>query len=198
MGRGKSALVYRLVISLAIGIMLGGVGTAIWPPMSSWAAPIVCSGTLDVQSDYYTTQSGGSGVSRHLLCRSGTGKDQEADDVTMMAIGVAGLTYAALVFLILQLLALRRPAEPAAVASFGTGFETAETASSPEVQAILGQVTEALRRGDAQVHVRNVSIEEGEGGDIAQRLALLKQVREAGLISESDYEAKKAELISRL
>lgn len=204
MNRGGSKITLGLLLplGLAIGFMLAGIGTAIWPPMSSWAGAIICSGTLDVQSDYYTTPSGGSGVNRHLLCRSGDGKDQQADEITFEAIGVAGLVYAAIVFVLLLVFAaprMRRAAEARqAKVDFGGGISARGVGSEAELQAILGQVSEALRHGEADVTVRNVTVGGAEGGDTAGRLAVLKQLHEAGLIGDEDYEAKKAEILSRL
>ena len=34
----KTALLIALPLGLVIGLFLAGVGTAIWPPVSSWAA----------------------------------------------------------------------------------------------------------------------------------------------------------------
>src|SRR5580765_409219 len=97
--RGGARIIFLLLpLSLALGLFIAGIGTAMWPPVSAWAAPLACSGTIDVQSDHYTTPSGGSGVSRHILCVSGAGKDQAPDEITFTAIGIAGLLYAAIVF----------------------------------------------------------------------------------------------------
>jgi hypothetical protein len=205
MGRGglKTSLLFLLPLSLAIGFMVAGIGTAMWPPLSSWAGPLACSGTIDVQSDHYTTPSGGSGVSRHIYCLSGAGKDAAQDEITFPAIGIAGLAYAAIIFVLLQIFAaprMRRSGRArATMTDFGDGISARGIASPAELKAILGQVSDALQRGGGTgVGVHEVTIEEGEGGDVAHRLALLKQLREAGLISEDDYEAKKAELIARL
>lgn len=198
----KAALFVFLPLSLAAGFMIAGIGTAIWPPVSSWAAPFLCSGTVDVQSDHYSTSSGGSGVSRHILCLSGAGKDTAADEITFSAIGVAGLLYAAIAFVLMLVFAaprLRRRAEARApVMDFGGGISARGIASPAELQAILGQVSEALERGGADIHVRNIVIDGDEGGDPAERLARLRQLHDSGLISDADYEAKKAEILSGL
>jgi hypothetical protein len=202
-GSGWKTSFFLLAMSLAGGLFVSGIGTAMWPPVSAWAAPLACAGQVDVQSDHYTTPSGGSGVSRHILCRSGAGKDGVRDEITFEALGIAGLAYAAIGFLLLQFLAMprmRRRAEGRSAAlDFGSrGFPARDGAAPPELQTILGQVSEALRRGEADVSVRNLTIDGSEGGDVAGRLAMLKQLHDAGLIGDDDYEAKKAEIISRL
>ena len=66
---------------------------------------------------------------------------------------------------------------------------------------LLARVQQAVQRGGANVRVRNVSTglpTEAGGGDIAARLAQLKTLRDQGLITAADYEAKKAEILSGL
>jgi hypothetical protein len=209
-GRGgwKTMLLVVLPLSLAAGFMVAGVGTAIWPPVSLWAAPLACSGTVESQSDHYSTSSGGSGVSRHFYCLSGDGKEATSDEITFVAIGIAGLLYAAIAFLLLQFLAvprLRRAAEERApVADFGGGISASGIGSPTELQAILGQVAQALQSGQADLNVRTINIDasgvatEGDASDPASRLAALKQLRDSGLISDGDYESKKAEILAGL
>jgi hypothetical protein len=203
-GGAKTTFLVILPLSLGFGFMIAGIGTTMWPPVSAWAAPLACSGTVDVQSDHYTTPSGGSGVSRHILCLSGAGKDAEADEITFTAIGIAGLAYAVIAFILMQLFAaprMRRRAEARLSAGdFGPGIGARGVASSAELQAILGQVSEALQRGQADIDVRNITIDggDGDGGDATGRLARLKQLHDSGLISGDDYQAKKAEILSGL
>jgi hypothetical protein len=207
-GGFKATFFVLLPLSLVAGFMVAGIGTAMWPPVSAWAAPLICSGTVDVQSDYYTPPGGGSGVSRHIMCVSGAGKDAAADEITFSAIGIAGLLYAAIAFVLLQIFAaprMRRGAAEAraSVTDFGGGISARGVASPAELQAILGQVSESLRRGEADVTMRNVTIDGvtidgAEGGDAGERLGRLRQLHDAGLISDRDYEAKKAEILSGL
>jgi hypothetical protein len=59
-----------------------------------------------------------------------------------------------------------------------------------------------VQRGEADIRARNVSVDlsgtETDGGDIAARLSQLKVLRDQGLITAADYEAKKAEILSGL
>jgi putative oligomerization/nucleic acid binding protein len=198
----KITFLMLLPLSLAIGLFVAGIGTAMWPPVSAWAAPFACGGTIDVQSDHYSTPSGGSGVSRHIYCVSGAGKDAARDEMTFAAIGIAGLVYAAMLFVILQFFVAprmrRRPEPDMSVTDFGGGVSARGVASAAEMQAILGRVSDALQRGEAGITVHNVTLGEAEEGDVAQRLAILKQLHDAGLVGDDDYEAKKAEILSRL
>src|SRR5258708_34665350 len=105
---GAKTIFLLLPLGLALGFFIAGIGTTMWPPVSAWAAPLACSGTVDVESDHYTTQSGGSGVSRHIFCVSGAGKDEARDDIIFSAIGIAGLLYSAIVFVLLMVFAAPR------------------------------------------------------------------------------------------
>jgi hypothetical protein len=205
MAKGGAKTIFLLLpLSLAFGFMIAGIGTAMWPPVSAWAAPLACSGTVDVHSDYYTTQSGGSGVSRHILCVSSAGKDEARDEITFSAIGIAGLLYSAIAFVLLMVFAAPRMRRGAAegrmsVTDIGGGSISARGIASPaELQAILGQVSEALQRGRADVNISSVTIDGADGADPGARLAHLRQLHDAGLIDDADYDAKKAEILSGL
>jgi hypothetical protein len=76
-----------------------------------------------------------------------------------------------------------------------------------DLQSILSQVAEAVERGDARVTVRNMTADlrgggpaedVQAGGDPAERLARLKRLREQGLITAAEYEAKRSEILSGL
>jgi hypothetical protein len=190
-----------LPLSLAAGFMVGGVGTLMYPPVGSWAGALVCAGNVEVQSDYYTTPSGGSGVHRQIGCVAGAGKDPARDDITMMTFGIAILIYAAVAFALLQVFATpwirRRSGARTAFADFG-GAGGSGPSSPDELQAILAQVADSIRHGQAEINVRNFTVEDEDGDSVAERLARLKQLHETGLISGDDYEAKKAEILSGL
>ena len=204
----KTTFLVILPLSLAIGMFVSGIGTTMWPPVSAWAAPLACSGTVDVQSDHYTTPSGGSGVSRHILCVSGAGKEAAAEEITFAAIGIAGLLYSVIIFVLLSLFVVprmrRAAAERLAIFDPGPAMRFRGGASPADLQAILGRVAEALQRGQAAVNVRTFTIDgtataaNTEPADPATRLAALKQLRDSGLIDDQDYEAKKAEILSGL
>lgn len=197
----KTTLATILPLSLVAGIMLGGFGSMIYPPVDAWAASLVCRGNVEVQSDHYTTPSGGSGVQRQIDCVTGAGREARRD-ITMMTIGVAILGYGALAFALLQIFAaraIRRRAEARlAITDFGGGIRAQGVSSPAELQAILAQVSEALSHGQAEVNVRNVTIDVAGGGDAGGRLVGLKQLRDGGLISDADYEAKKTEILAGL
>ena len=184
-----------LPASLFIGVMIAGPGTAIYPPVSTVAAPLICAGTVEVESNYYSVRPGENGVSRTIHCTAGTGKAAARDDITWKAIGVAFLIYSGIAFLILRFLVapwLRRRAERTLLAAgIRSPADPSRAASPADLRSIMTQVSDAVRRGRA-----NVAAQSGE--DPAERLAQLKQLRDQGLITAADYEAKKAEILAGL
>jgi hypothetical protein len=197
--------------ALFIALMLATAGAAIWPKMAAPGAAIVCGGGEVVYESYGASYRPGEyTVSREIYCQSGAGKDATRDEITLQAMGVSFLIYSAAIFLLLQFVVrplaarrLRRRME-----ALGIGAPRAQTGwpgtpAAPNLNDILARVQDAVQRGEAQVTVRNVSIDGQDlgtvgGGDIAPRLAQLKALRDQGLITAEDYEAKKAEILSGL
>jgi hypothetical protein len=191
-----------LPASLFIALMIAGPGTAVYPPVSTWTAPLICSGNVEVQSEHYSVRPGENGVSRTIYCLSGEGK-RARTEITWSAIGIAFLVYAAIAFLALRFLVapwLRRRADRALLSvGIRSPSDPSAPASAADLKAILAQVSEAVGRGGANVVARHAQADSpGDGNDLAERLAQLKQLRDQGLISAADYEAKKAEILARL
>ena len=164
-----------LPASLFVGLMIASAGTAIYPRVAWPGAALLCSGELVYESHGQSYRPGEYTVTRQIYCRSGSGKGAESEEITFRAIGLAFLIYSAIAFLLLRFLVapwLHRRAERAlAAAPIGAAG------------SILGQASEALRRG---------------GGDPAKRLARLKELRDQGLITAEDYEAMKAQILAGL
>lgn len=192
-----------LPVALFIGLMIATAGMAIYPRVTAVAMPLICAGKADYVSTGYSYRPGQYGVQRTIYCDEG-GRREE---ITMTAIGVSFLIYSAAFFLLLQFVArplIRRryrdtlDAVRARVPP-GAGSSAAQGAGGMvDVQDILARVSEAMRRGEANVVVRGMALDADGDDDPAGRLAQLKALRDQGLISAADYEAKKAEILSRL
>ncbi|HST36615.1 MAG TPA: SHOCT domain-containing protein [Allosphingosinicella sp.] len=182
-----------LPVALFAGLMVSTAGMAIYPPITFVANPAICSGTIDYVSTSYSYRPGQQGVERTIYCVAGGAKGAR-EDVTMKAIGVSFLVYSALFFLLIGFVLrplLRRRYERTMAA--------VRIAAPAGVQDILARVSETMQRSEADAVVRDAAVGAPRGGgDLAERLAQLKQLREQGLITAEDYEAKKAELLSRL
>lgn len=186
-----------LPATLFIAVMIAGPGTAVWPRMSAPGAAIICGGgEVQYESHGASYRPGEYTVTREIWCRSGTGKDGAREEITFRAMGVSFLVYALLLFLLIRFvlvpLGMRRFRRKAAAPGLGTplvpaGFNT-----------ILARVEEAAARCEAERPEPGVPGDEAAGGEIAARLARLKALRDQGLITAADYEAKKAEILDRL
>jgi len=198
-----------LPVSLFIGLMISTAGMAIYPPVTAIATPLICSGEVVHQSQRYSYQPGQQGITRTIYCRTGGAKDQ-GEDITMKAVGMSFLLYSAIAFLLLCFIAmplLRRRFARAGETSrafmasaTGAASGTGAAGSPIDLNSILARVAEAVERGDGKVVVRNMSFGApdgpGDDADAAERLGLLRELRDQGLISAEDYEAKKAEILS--
>lgn len=207
-GFSRATWLMALSVSLFIGVMIASAGTALYPPVTAIANPLICRGEIDYQSQNYSYRPGQRGVERYIYCLSGTGKEAR-EDVTLRAVFWSFVLYSAISFILLRLIVvplLRRRFRRALSAmrvrsapSFSRGG--ASSAASVDVQDILARVSEALEQGRGNVVVRNMSFgpdEPGGDDDVAARLAQLRQLRENGLITSEDYDNKKAEILSRL
>jgi hypothetical protein len=204
----RVVLFFVLPVSLFLGTMVATAGTAVWPPLTALATPLICPGEIAYESQSWSYRPGQQGISRSIYCVEGGARE----DITMSAIGVSFLVYSAIAFLVLGLLALamrgrfRRAGEgPDLLRAFGINGPTHARApeSRVDVGSILAMVSEAVERGTARVVVRDVTVGDAaqvqpEDTDPAERLAQLKRLLDQGLISGEDYEAKKAEILSAL
>ena len=196
--------------SLFVGLMFATAGFAVHPPLAFVATPFICDGTAEVESQSYSYRPGQSGVTRTLWCvREGDAGGKPArDDITTKAMAASFLVYSAIAFVALQLLAWwlwRRAAE-----RFGRLFVRRRgggtSAGGVDLSSLLSQVAEAVERGNAQVEVRSRTVDlRGDGNpdgiaarDPAERLERLERLRDQGLITAAEYQAKRAEILSGL
>ncbi|HKR25765.1 MAG TPA: SHOCT domain-containing protein [Allosphingosinicella sp.] len=185
-----------LPVSLFVGLMIASAGTALYPPVTRIAAPLVCSGgTLVYESHGASYRPGEHIVTRTIYCaRGGAGpKSGAREDVTLSAAGASFLIYSAIAFILLRFALvplLRRRAHAALEAMPGLRSVAGGLASFGE---IFQRVEQEMERRDAFEPP-----DEEAGDDLAARLARLKALRDRGLITAADYEAKKAEILSRL
>lgn len=190
-----------LPASLFVGLMIASAGTAIYPRVAAIGAALLCSGEVVYESHGQSYRPGEYTVTRQIYCQSGTGKGAAREEITFRAIGIAFLIYSALAFLILRFLVapwLRRRAERT-LSAVGLRSPTVPGATpAVDLGAILGQVSEAVRRGRANVVVHDTQVVDLSGEGPAERLAQLKALRDQGLITAADYEAKKAEILAGL
>jgi hypothetical protein len=183
-------------VSIAFGAVLGFAAPAVYPPSSSIAWPIACpGGEVTVESQNYSYRPGQSGIARTLWCQ--TSDHDPPRDITMKTLGLLFLIYTLLSAVALRFLILpwvRRRL---------TGALTPSPEEAPDASGynLSGLVDDIVR----QAHEAGVTVSrDGEEptpappAGPAERLAILKQMRDQGLIGPEDYEAKKAEILRDL
>ena len=67
-----------------------------------------------------------------------------------------------------------------------------------DLQTLLAHASETVEHGKAKAVVRDFSAAPPDGDDLGERLLQLKALHERGLIGDADYEARKAQILSRL
>jgi hypothetical protein len=195
--------------ALFIALMIATAGVAIWPKLAAPGAAILCRGETVYQSYGASYRPGEYTVTREIHCESGTGKDATREEITFPAMGVSFLIYSVGIFLLLQFVArpltarrLRRKMEALGMGAPQPSAWPGSPAPPAGLNDLLARVQQAVQRGGAEVRVRDLSADrsgpEAGGGGIAARLAQLKVLRDQGLITAEDYEAKKAEILSGL
>lgn len=182
-----------LPLAMFIALMLASAGVAIWPKMAAPGAAILCGGGEVVYESHGTSYRPGEyTITRELYCRTGEGKEARRDEITFQAAGISFLLYSAIVFLLLQFIA--RPLLRRRVSRTLEAARDGAPAAATQLGGFLGRVAQAAARGAAAREAQPAE----ETGDVAGRLERLRALRDQGLITASDYEAKKAEILSRL
>ncbi len=221
-------LVAIFSLSLFSGLMIATAGGALYTPIYGIAAPYTCDGEFSIESTGYSYKPGQSGVEHHIYCddsASGTRTEITLSVVFVASLAYSGMIFAALLVISLILIipvlyfarrkkstvgtgSLSHTGSPAAGASIRSsrfivnGQEYASLDEMPgDARAAYGQAMGVLADSDRN-GVPDVLAGMGQGertsGDIAERLLKLKGLVEEGLISEQEYQAKKAEILSEL
>lgn len=184
-----ASLLARICFSLFAGIMIGVAGSAVYPPLSHLATPLVCDGKMETVGAQYSYKPGQSGVALTEYCveRDGTRKD-----VTVVVVVLSSLLYATALFLLwpllrapLRLVVKRWAKRTGVYAQERLGLSAENTAST--IAKVMGEAKVET------VHHSNAGAE-----TIARRLQDLARLRDVGLITEQDYESRKREILSEL
>ncbi len=192
-GFALSVVGVLFLVSLFAGLMMATAGGALYPPIVTVAAPFACKGEVETVSQRYSYKPGQQGIARQIFCRQADGKREE---MTIRVIGYAFLLYS-LGFFVVGLLPTipllvwlnRRTAGLEERAGQAVSHWQAQAASRMNKPIVID-----LRNGE-----RVVTSPAGEPvADIGERLRQLQQLLEEGLITQQDYETKKAELLSQL
>jgi hypothetical protein len=148
---GGSLFVGFVLISVAIG--------AIFPSIHKLAAPLICTGSVEIETLQYSYKPGQMGWEHHIYCAGEEGRKE----ITFPAIAVTGLIASAILFVI-------------ALVGMRNGIRLPEN---------FGSLARDLKRNK-------------KDGSALDRLSELKKMYEKNLISQAEYEVKKAEIMKEL
>ena len=157
-------------VSLFLGLMCVSLGTA-FTPLMAVGGPLVCGGgEFGIDSQAYSYKPGQSGTTRHPYCIDGqTGKKK---DVTFPLIVVDTLIYGSIVFILLAIVGRKLKA------------------------SVTRAVASAAAPGATSINVLPGTMTSGRDG--VQRLSELKEMRDSNLITDQEYERKKADILKGL
>jgi hypothetical protein len=166
---GISLFIGFVIISVAVG--------AVFPSMHKLTAPLICKGEVQVESIRYSYKPGQVGWDNHIYCIDEQGSEKE---ITFPAIGVTGLFYSAILFVILLVLGRRAVVSPETFGELAADIKPGKAAAFPSARRKVG-----------------TRLERKEGTRL-ERLAELKQMWEAKLITREEYEKKKARIMDEI
>jgi hypothetical protein len=165
------SLAFAFFCSQFVGIIIFSIGLgAAVPVLHRIAAPLVCSdGKMVSESEYYSYRPGESMTTLAWLCVND--KTGEKQDITFKAALVAGALYGVIFFVLYILIMLLK--KPGRV-------------DAREAIASVSHPIEKFLDGSS------------DPSQIRQKLETLRELREAGLITEQEYEIKKVEVLREL
>ncbi len=194
-----------LGFSLFFGLMIATAGGALYTPLYKVAAPLACDGEFTIESRRYSYKPGQTGVEHRIFCKDNASGTRT--DITLYALFIAFLIYSGLTFIALLVLTpilifpirlLTRRLKPAA------GYSTLSHAAWP-MPGVTGMLSRIIFSGREYSSPDEMPDQfEGTGPraqtprDTVERLKKLKGLMEAGRITQQEYEAKKAEILSEL
>lgn len=190
-------LIGLLCVSGFAGLMVATAGGAVHPPVVTVAAPYVCDGTVETRSQNYSYRPGQSGVARTILC---TRADGAAHDITLKTIGAATVYYTLIFMAVgLVLAVLARLLTPRLLTSrMGDPFRPGPKSGldPADLEATARYLRDRLLVS-ADI-VRRDADAPHDDDSIRRRLEQLQALRDDNLISEEEYQAKRAEVLSSL
>jgi hypothetical protein len=152
---GGSLFIGFVLISVAVG--------AIFPSIHKLTAPLICSGSVEIETLQYSYKPGQVGWEHHIYCAGESGDRRE---ITFPAIGVTGLIASAILFVI-------------ALIWMRNGIRLPEN---------FGVLATDLKKKSSGA----------KDGSALERMSELKKMYDQNLISKTEFERKKTEIMKEL
>lgn len=189
-------------VSLFIGLMIVTIGGVAQPKIPLAAAHYICDGETRVNSQDYSYKPGQRGTSITFICTDAQGKQE---DISFKLLGVATLYYSAIVALFLLpltwLVSLAfKPSSAGAASPSQPGPTPSASADSSLLSAIFsGNKQAPVRQIFEKYNVTFKQVQpENSSESVASRIQQLNALHDKGLLSDAEYETKKAEVLRSL
>ncbi len=200
MGMKTSTAIWVFLWSLFMGVTACSIGVgAAYPPLNYIAAPVVCpGGKMSVNSTVYNPYPGTTVTTEDWICTNTATGAQTPLSIFKISL-VAGVVYGLLLFLLIVVLypvAARRflyrgqtDQSYAAEASSANQQANERRARDEEdlEQRVLGQIQQKERSGGAS-----------GSGNSESRLRELERLRTSNLITQAEYDRKRAEILNSI
>ncbi len=188
-----STLIWVFIWSLFMGVTAISIGVgAAYPPLNYIAAPVICpGGQMSVNSTVYNPYPGTTVTTEDWICTNNRTGAQTPLSIFKISL-VAGLVYGLLLFIVIAVLwplggRLLQRANTNSSEPGNAGFHTQSAAEDdPEEQELR--------------HLERSEKSEGgsASGNSERRLRELEKLRSSNLITQSEYDKKRGEILSSL
>lgn len=195
----------RIGICLFTGLMLSVIVGVFYQEAWMPGAYFLCDGQVEIISQTFSYKPGQHGSNLALLCTDASGKQTR---ITLASIFLSALLYSVALIILVELFGLMArtfwPATPEdkaqTVQSTATSY-TDFSGSSEFFQNVLQRAQAAKQKTSSTgvtIMVNGKAITSSNSGDLMERLQKLQQLLDAGLIDQSEYDAKRKELLNTL
>jgi hypothetical protein len=208
MNLNRNALILTLIWCLFMGVTAIAIGFgAVFPSMNKIAKPFVCPrGDMQVESQNYYPSPGTTVTTRTWYCVDAVSGEKQELGIFPMAL-YAGLIYGLLLFIVVCLFMFissnRSPGE-AGETRLEKANAALEEAKQYRVRAEEFREQAELFRARAEQSSDPMDIFRQSGTDkpapqnALERMKELKRLRDANMISETEYQEKRAEILKDL
>ena len=199
-----STVIWIFIWSLFMGVTAISIGVgALFPPLNYIASPVVCpGGQMSVNSTVYNPYPVTTVTTEDWICTNSRTGEQTGLSIFQISL-VAGLVYGLLLFVLIMVL---RPLLSRMMASrtsrsyesVVTSFEQEHQADIQQAAATDDQELAQLRQLERQEQAGSGASGEAASGSSARRLKELERLRAGKLITQAEYDKKRADILSSL
>ncbi len=179
--KNTQGIIWALLVCWFFGVTLISIaGGAIYPPINIIAKPFVCAnGAMEFKQDEYNPSPGQTVTTTTWVCTDASSGEKQILGVFELVLP-AGIIDGSLVFVLVMIVR-------GVVLYRGRSYSRLKQAAQARQEAFERQPVAA-----------DSPVVGGKIKDAAEELGKLKQLVDAGLITQQDYDQKKAEVLRRI